>query len=326
MLRYFYTYDGKEHGPVSERELQALARNGQIDPDCEVWVEGSAKRFLARNVHNLFHNTPNHVKQESIPTPPPPPVITTDSVSSRFTKRKKCNKKHTITASVVIFVLILSWYFGSQYTVDRDKRIITSYYSERYGRTEWSIIKWGRPYSAENCGIYHDEVDKWGDIKPNTTAYPLKLEIDWGGDWVRHDLVALLRDGKLMSIIARDNWEPSGVSIAKKHMFDVAKKFDEKEKAKTRAKYSTLSHTVPRQMPSYGYSSGGTNNRYHNRYDVVHDIAIFIQEDGSLLVSGELIEDCESELGPETIEAYDKYRKAVSASRGDEFWDIDTML
>ena len=56
MPNYFYLQHGQQYGPVAGRELQLLARKGQLEPDAEVWLEGTAKRVLAKNVKNLFRN------------------------------------------------------------------------------------------------------------------------------------------------------------------------------------------------------------------------------------------------------------------------------
>ena len=97
MPNYLYSQHGQQYGPVAGRELQILARKGQLEPDAEVWMEGTTKRFLAKNVRNLFHDhsgvrraTPN---SPSLPEPtrfppilPPesPPVI---KVSPRLVRR-----------------------------------------------------------------------------------------------------------------------------------------------------------------------------------------------------------------------------------------------
>ena len=86
MPNYFYRQHGQQHGPVTGRELQILARNGQLEPDTEIWMEGTARRLLAKNVKNLFHNqsktgpspadpqADRELIEPSAPVPPPPPT------------------------------------------------------------------------------------------------------------------------------------------------------------------------------------------------------------------------------------------------------------
>lgn len=56
MPNYFYRQHGKQYGPIAGRELQILARKGQLELDAEVWLEGTAERLLAKNVKNLFRS------------------------------------------------------------------------------------------------------------------------------------------------------------------------------------------------------------------------------------------------------------------------------
>ena len=239
----------------------------------------------------------------------PPITITTDSVSSRFKKHKKCSKKHAITASIVIFVLILSWCFGSQYAIYRDKRAIISYFSEEAGSNEWNIMKWDKPYTTENCQIYshnnwHDvksdtiAYKSWHDVKSDTIAYPILMEYKYLWVWKQNTMVMILRDGEVIGVCDREYWELPGVRRAREHMFDVAKELDEKRPIPKKWKYQF----------------------YYNRYDKVHSEARSIQLGSSLSDADDEMQRCESGLGSETMAAYDKYRKAVAASRDDGFW------
>lgn len=86
MPDYFYRQHGRQYGPVAGRELQVLARKGQLEPDAQVWAEGTTKRLLAKNVKNLFQNqnetkpiaadteTDREPIRSSAPVPPPPPL------------------------------------------------------------------------------------------------------------------------------------------------------------------------------------------------------------------------------------------------------------
>ena len=83
MPNYFYRQHGQQYGPIAGRELQILARNGQLEPDAEVWMEGATKRLLAKNVRNLFYNhggmqrvtASSQSHPELARSPPPPPLM-----------------------------------------------------------------------------------------------------------------------------------------------------------------------------------------------------------------------------------------------------------
>ena len=47
---WFYSVDGKEHGPVSAAELRELAGIGQLRSDHLVWKEGLAEWIEARKI------------------------------------------------------------------------------------------------------------------------------------------------------------------------------------------------------------------------------------------------------------------------------------
>lgn len=70
MRKYYFLQAGKQHGPVSGSELNNLAASGQLALDAQVWIEGAAKRVLAKDIQGLFVG-------EAGPVEPPPRINTT---------------------------------------------------------------------------------------------------------------------------------------------------------------------------------------------------------------------------------------------------------
>ena len=69
MADWFYTSDGEQQGPVSAKELKALASSGQISPEDLVWKEGMEEWAPAGKVPRLFKSP------ASDPQPPQPPRV-----------------------------------------------------------------------------------------------------------------------------------------------------------------------------------------------------------------------------------------------------------
>lgn len=54
MARWYYTVNGKKHGPVSDQILRKLARNGCLQPEDFVWKSGLKEWARARRLKGLF--------------------------------------------------------------------------------------------------------------------------------------------------------------------------------------------------------------------------------------------------------------------------------
>ena len=56
--RWYYTCLGEKNGPVSDRELKALADRGELLPDDDVWHEGMPEWKPAKRIKGLFTSPP----------------------------------------------------------------------------------------------------------------------------------------------------------------------------------------------------------------------------------------------------------------------------
>ena len=57
MANWHYKKNGTEHGPISSKELTALAKSGELQPDDRVKKGGMKKWTRAKNVQGLFSQT-----------------------------------------------------------------------------------------------------------------------------------------------------------------------------------------------------------------------------------------------------------------------------
>jgi hypothetical protein len=117
---WFYTKDGKnKSGPLTDAQIQALAKSGQIRPTDMLWKEGMAKWAPASTITGMF---PSSSSENEVPwveilaEPPPlpnvtPPVTTTktnpveaifSNLQSLFGKSGK-NTRTLIVAGVGFF-------------------------------------------------------------------------------------------------------------------------------------------------------------------------------------------------------------------------------
>ena len=106
---WHYAKDGNQHGPVSQSELQELAKRGTLQPSDRVWKEGMPDWQPASSVKGIFPSPEKPAKQpppvQVNPSPPsPPPSQHTGTSSDDLVMPSDPPKDPLIIAAVSFFV------------------------------------------------------------------------------------------------------------------------------------------------------------------------------------------------------------------------------